>query len=62
MWTAAAAARNFGGRGVHACPYCGTIPDFRHPFNRFLNGELTEEDAQAAMPAYLEKLEKENNT
>ncbi len=56
MWTAKAMARNFGGKGTQACPYCGTLPDFQHPFNRYLAGNITEEEAKAGMPAYIEKL------
>jgi len=59
MWTASALSHNFGGKGVQACPYCGTMPDFQHPFNRFLGGELSEEAARAAMPKYLERFEDE---
>jgi len=59
LWTASALSHNFGGKGVQACPYCGTMPDFQHPFNRFLGGELSEEAARAAMPKYLERFEDE---
>lgn len=56
IWTArGASAGNFGSKGVQACPHCGTSPDFRHPFNRFLNREMTEDQARAAMPAYEEE-------
>ena len=48
---------NFGGKGVQACPYCGTMPDFKHPANRWLNGEFNSaEEAQAAMVIYEENL------
>ncbi len=56
LWTAKGLAGNFGGKGVQACPYCGTMPDFQHPYNRFLSGAATEEQAKAEMPAYIEKL------
>ena len=56
MWTAKAASRNFGSKGVQACPYCGTMPDFTHPFNRWLNGEMSADDANAAM-AEMQKVE-----
>jgi hypothetical protein len=50
----------FGGRGVQACPYCGTMPQFGHPYNRYLDGQITEEEAEAAMPDYIEKQKKEH--
>ena len=56
LWTARGASGNFGGKGSQACPHCGNLPDFQHPFNRHLNGEMTYEEAAAAMPAYKEKL------
>lgn len=47
LWIArGASAGNFGRKGAQACPSCGTIPDFRHPINRFLNGTLSQEKAQ----------------
>jgi len=56
-WTSAAMSRNFGGKGVQACPYCGTMPDFQHPVNRGLNGEFeTAEEVQAAWVQYEEIL------
>ena len=59
-WAAkGATAGNFGPKGAQACPHCGTAPDFRHPLNRYLNRELTAEEAEAAMPAFLERLERE---
>jgi hypothetical protein len=36
------------------------MPDFRHPFNRYLAGEFDETEAQALMPAYIELLKKEH--
>lgn len=53
---------SFGRNGARACPICGTPPDHRHPFNKFLNGEMGEEEAKAAMPDYLKMLEDENNS
>jgi len=61
LWTArGASSGNFGGKGVQACPYCGTMPDFKHPYNKFLGGSITEEEAKAEMPAYIEKWKSEN--
>ncbi len=45
-WSAKGASYNFGPKGVQACPHCGTMPDFKHPINRYWNGELTQEQAQ----------------
>jgi hypothetical protein len=56
LWTARGSSGNFGSKGIQNCPHCGTMPDFQHPFNQYLNGEITHEQAEAAMPAYLEKL------
>ena len=57
QWTAKGIAGNFGGAGVQACPYCGTMPDFKHPTNRWYNGEFkSAEEAQAAMVIYEENL------
>lgn len=57
LWTArGASSGNFGSKGTQACPHCGTLPDFQHPFNRYLNRELTYEEAEAAMPEYRKKL------
>jgi len=56
LWTARGASGNFGGKGNQACPHCGTLPDFQHPFNRYLNREMTYEEAEAAMPEYRKKL------
>jgi hypothetical protein len=53
---------HFGSKGVQACPHCGTIPDFKHPFNRYLVGDLSEEEAQAMMPDYIKTLEEEKKT
>jgi len=56
-WTASALAGNFGGKGVQACPYCGTMPDLQHPVNQGLHGDLqTPEQVRAAWVDYEEKL------
>jgi len=52
LWIARGASGNFGRKGAQACPNCGTSPDFTHPFNRYLNREITHEEAVAAMPEY----------
>ncbi len=57
----AAGSNNFGRKGTQACPHCGTMPDLRHPFNRYLIGELNEEEAKSAMPEYIDLLEKEQD-
>jgi len=62
MWTAAALSGRFGGKGTQACPYCGTLPRLDHPLNRYLGGEINEEEAEAAMPEYRKKIEEENKT
>ena len=57
LWTArGAGVGHFGSTGTQACPNCGTLPDFRHPYNRHLNGDLTYEEAVIAMPEYRKKL------
>ncbi len=56
LWTARGIAGNFGGKGTQACPHCGTLPDFRHPFNQYLDGALTYQQAEDAMPEYRKKL------
>ena len=56
LWTARGARGNFGSKGAQACPHCGTLPDFQHPYNQHLAGTMTYEEAAAAMPAYREKL------
>ena len=57
LWTAVGSTMShFGGRGTQACPYCGTLPDFQHPLNKYLNGDLTQAEAEAEMPGYLEIL------
>lgn len=58
LWTAFGMGKtNFGRRGAQACPNCGTLPDFSHPYNMYLNGDLTFEEAAAKMPDF----EKEKN-
>ncbi len=50
MWTAVgSSAGNFGRKGTQACPGCGTPPDFQHPINRYLNNEITGEEAQETL-------------
>ena len=59
LWTAAGIGKNhFGRKGTQACPHCGTLPDFSHPYNKYLNGELSFEEAKSAMTDY--EAEKEN--
>ncbi len=57
VWTACgASAGNFGSKGTQACPNCGTLPNFRHPFNRYLDGQMTYAEAEDAMPAYRKEI------
>ncbi len=50
LWIAkGASSGNFGRKGPQACPGCGTLPDFRHPVNRYLGGTMTQEEAQAML-------------
>lgn len=59
LWTALGNGKTqFGRKGTQACPHCGTMPNFKHPFNQYLIGELSEEEAKLAMPEYIESLEK----
>jgi hypothetical protein len=59
LWTARTGGKHqFGRKGTQACPNCGTLPDFSHPYNRYLNQEITGEEAEAAMPDYNEKCRK----
>lgn len=58
LWTSKASGNNFGRKGTQACPHCGTMPDFAHPFNQYLIGQLSETEAKAAMPEYIDLLEK----
>ena len=61
LWTSkAAGGTNFGRRGTQACPHCGNLPNFTHPYNRYLAGELTMDEAEAAMPGFREQFEKDN--
>jgi len=62
MWTARGASGNFGRKGVQACPFCGTLPDFQHPYNQYLGGAMTEDEAKLAMPEYVENWKKKNNS
>lgn len=63
MWTAAGANKyRFGSSGTTVCPNCGTAPDFRHPFNRYLDGEMSEAEAKAAMPDYIKLLQSEKSS
>ena len=63
LWTAQGASRtNFGSNGSACCPTCGTLPDFRHPFNKYLAGEISEEEAKANMPDYIKLLESEKKS
>jgi polyhydroxyalkanoate synthesis regulator phasin len=34
------------------------MPDFKHPFNRYLAGEIEEDEAKAMMPDFIENLKK----
>ena len=43
-WTAKAVRYGFGAKGTSVCPKCGTDPDFKSPINRYLAGELTQEE------------------
>ena len=45
-WVARGTHGNFGRKGTQACPHCGNLPDFAHPMNRYLNDEITGEEAQ----------------
>jgi len=60
LWSASGATRNrFGRNGTIYCPNCGSSPDFRHPFNKYLNGEISEKEAKESMPDYIEILKKQ---
>ena len=62
LWTSiSAGSNNFGRKGAQACPHCGTLPDFTHPFNRYLSGEIDEDKAKEMMTDYLKNLENKNN-
>ena len=46
LWTARGSSKgNFGRKGTQACPHCGTLPDFKHPVNKWLNHELSQKEA-----------------
>jgi len=50
LWTAkGSSAGNFGRKGIQACPSCGNLPEFQHPINRYLNNELTGDEAKAIL-------------
>ncbi len=50
LWTAkGSSAGNFGRKGAQACPSCGTLPDLAHPINRYLNNEITGEEAKETL-------------
>jgi len=60
-WTSRGASQgNFGGNGVQACPNCGTLADFQHPYNQYLANLITYEEAAAAMPEFREELKRRN--
>lgn len=62
MWTALGTGKShFGRRGTQACPHCGTLPNLAHPLNRYLGGDITEDQAMEMMPEYLESLKKEQD-
>ncbi len=56
LWTASGISGNFGSKGVQACPSCGTPPDFSHPYNKYLQGDMTYDEATTLMPEYRKKL------
>lgn len=56
LWIAAGLGGNFGRKGAQACPNCGNPPDFTHPYNRYLNNEITLDEAEALMPEYKKNL------
>lgn len=58
LWIASgASAGRFGRKGTQACPNCGTLPEFAHPVNRFLDNELSKEAAEALLPEYYKSRE-----
>jgi len=59
LWKASGTGKHqFGSRGTQACPGCGTLPNFKHPYNKYLSGDITYEEAVAQMPDFLEKEDK----
>lgn len=63
LWIASGASSGrFGRKGAQACPNCGSIPDFRHPLNRYLGGELSLDQAEQAMPEYIRMMEEEKKS
>jgi hypothetical protein len=60
LWIAkGASAGQFGRKGAQACPNCGSPPEFRHPLNQALGGDITMEEAEALMPEYRKLLQSE---
>lgn len=63
LWIASGASSgNFGRKGAQACPNCGSPPEFRHPLNRALIGEITMEQAEAMMPEYRKMIQSEKSS
>jgi hypothetical protein len=55
VWSAGGATSgNFGRKGTQACPNCGNPPDFQHPLNMYYGGDISREEAEQRMPAYIE--------
>ncbi len=52
LWTAAGTRGNFGRKGTQCCPHCSTAPDFTHPVNRMLDGELSEAEYNELLKGY----------
>lgn len=53
LWTARGVGKNhFGRRGTQACPHCGTLPDLAHPYNQYLGGTISFEEAASRMPEW----------
>lgn len=52
LWIASGTSGNFGRRGTQACPNCGTPPDFKHPVNRWLGGEISQAEAEELLQTY----------
>lgn len=63
LWIASgASAGNFGRKGTQACPNCGTLPEFRHPLNQALGGDITMERAEELMPEYIKMIKAEKSS
>jgi len=58
LWTAGGLSGNFGRKGTQACPNCGNLPDFMHPYNRYLDNEISLDQAESAMPEYIKNKNK----